>query len=195
MTHGNYTAWYYGTAGPTPTTMSNASGTGTLSPLTPRTHHRLLRRRCSGRLYRHPRWQHDDERPPLHHCSGALHRHPAHPGAVPCKLRRDMDVTDNAAHRPLNISNHSTGKRAPLPSASGAPWHGNYVRMWKRTLSPRETPARPSVSTRPTSTKLAKSDSRDVNHHQPLHDRADDGHNVRGIPMRHHNRKCHRTTA
>ena len=80
--HGNDPAWYSDTAGPTPTTTSKASGTGTQPTSTSRTQHRLLRRRCSGRHQGHPGGQHGDARQPLHRWSGALHRHPAQPGAV-----------------------------------------------------------------------------------------------------------------
>ena len=130
-THSNDPAWYYDTAGPTPTTMSNASGTGTRSSPTPRTHHRRLIRRCSGQLQRHPGGQHDAERSPLHRSSGALHRHPAPPGAVHLKPRVLQYVTDNADS--IIIHNLSTGHRAHLPHTTDAPEQDNHGRKRCRT--------------------------------------------------------------
>ena len=112
-------AWYHDTVGPTPTTTSNASGTGTRSSPTPRTHHRLLRRRCSGQLQRHPGGQHGDVRLPLHRWSGALLRHPASPGDVHPEPRLLYYITDNADS--IIILNLSTGHRVHLPHTPDAP--------------------------------------------------------------------------
>ena len=45
-----------------------------------------------------------------------------------------------------------SGRPVPLHRASGELGHGNHRRMGRRTLSPRATPARPSLFTRPTCT-------------------------------------------
>ena len=98
-----------------------------------KTHHRRLRRRCSGQLQRHPGGQHNAERLPLHRCSGALHHHPAPPGAVHREPRLLHIVTDNADS--IIIFYFSTGHRAQLPRTTDAPEKDNHWRKRSRSTA------------------------------------------------------------
>ena len=188
---GNDPAWYYDTAGPTPTTTSNASGTGTQPTSTSRTQHRLLRRRCSGRHQGHPGGQHGDARRPLHRRSGALHRHPAPPGAVHLEPRLfKLRLRQHQHHHHPQPQHWTPSSPTPHP---GCTENDNHGRKRSRSRSPRATPARPSLSTRPTSTKFTNSDTRDAYHHQPGRPKGRrphcSGHRRLGIPRRQHNRE------
>ena len=147
VTQNNNSAWYYDTGGPPITPSSNVLGTGTTCSSTSRTQPRLPRRRCSGRP--HLGWQHCAEHLPRHRCTGAPHRNPARQGAVQHKLHRD--VTDNHGRQhPCILSPHLSTTSTPTPQL-GCTTTWQPRKDGRRTLSPRATPARPSLSTRPNS--------------------------------------------
>ena len=129
----------------------------------------------------------------FHYTAGLMLSFATPPHRVRLTPNPAFSTTSPTTPTPSSSSTSALGTELTYPTPGMHPSRTTTGGRGALPRPPRATPARPSLSTRPTSPKLTNPDTRDAHHHQPGLPKGRrfhcSGHRRHGIPRRQHNRE------